>query len=96
MTERELIISRVGPVARRLKDIGVTVPEMPEGEGNEFSRCGTCRETGNQSVGKDGSRILCPDCFGSGQLVTNNLLDWQQKIQRLWQETMRRGSKGNI
>ena len=35
MTERELIINRVEPVVRRLRELGAEVPEMPEGEETE-------------------------------------------------------------
>ena len=37
MTERELTQTRLTPVIERLRQLGVEVPEIPQGEGNEFN-----------------------------------------------------------
>ena len=137
MTERELLIERVGPVASRLKELGVDVPPMPEGEGNEFIPCQTCHKTGGSErdisyyetwqqetpdpekesempVSLGGPRagansnkpvrvasswgklhvttafILCSECGGSGQTVSNPLWEWQRQVTKLW-EGLRHG-----
>ena len=92
MTERELTQNRLAPVVNRLRELGVAVPEMPDGEGNEFSDCETCRASGSQAIGIDGSKIVCPDCLGSGQIVKNAVFGWQKRIAQLWQEKFRSGS----
>mgnify|MGYP001565724141 CR=1 FL=1 len=102
MNERELLINRIGPVARRLKELGINVPDMPDGEGNEFTRCTECRGHGLiekedlKSEEGETNTWHCPMCGGSGQTVINNLLEWQKNIIQLWQETMKSGSQGNI
>jgi len=88
MTEREFTINRINPLVERLRQLGVTVPDPPESEGNEFSDC-KC-ENGSKPSG-DGKKIVCPDCFGSGQLVVNKLWDWQRQVMKLWQEHLRNG-----
>ena len=91
MTERELIVSRVAPVAARLKELGVTVPDMPEGDGNEFTKCSTCNGTGKEevSVGEDTDLWNCRDCGGSGFLVSSALWEWQKTIIGLWHKHLR-------
>ena len=95
MTERELIVSRVAPVAARLKELGVTVPDMPEGEGNEFIKCSTCNGMETVEVvkedGKEEEHQIrnCLECAGSGFLVSNALWEWQKTIISLWQKHLR-------
>ena len=88
MTERELIVTRVAPVAARLKDLGVTVPDMPEGDGNEFTKCSTCNGTGKVEIEGSGS-WNCLECAGSGSLVSNAIWNWQKTIIGLWQMHLR-------
>ena len=91
MTERELIATRSAPIAERLKDLGVTVPDMPEGDGNEFTKCSTCNGTGKVDVdGKEKPEIWnCLECAGSGSLVSNALWEWQKTIILLWHKHLR-------
>ena len=95
-TERDYTIERLRPVVERLRQLGIDTPDMPEGEGNEFSDCRACKTSGNGAIGIDGSKIVCPTCLGSGQIVKNAVFDWQRRIMRLYQEVVRRGSQGPI
>lgn len=85
LNERSFIQHSTAAIVARLKDLGVVVPEMPEGDGNVFEDCEKCRGSGNiKKEGKDVTEIcLCPTCGGSGQTVRNDLFEWKQKILRL-------------
>lgn len=91
MTEREFTIARLKPVLERLKQLGVEPPAPPDSDGNEFSDCQTCKGVGSEVIDPgSGQKVLCAECLGSGQIVTNRVFDWQRQVGRLLQEAIRK------
>lgn len=89
MTEREFTIVRLKPVLERLKQLGVESPAPPHSDGNEFSDCQTCKGKGEETVNlESGQKVVCGECLGSGQIVTNRIFDWQRQVGKLLQEAI--------
>lgn len=92
LSEREFIAKTTEPVLRRLQDMSVDFPRMPESQGNVFTECQNCRGKGYQSEERDEEgkwTINCSECGGSGHLVRNQLFEWKQEIMKLYLRTLK-------
>lgn len=84
MNQRELYIQRTLKVAERLKQLGLEPPEMPQVDGPEFRKCEACQGSGRIPT-NDKDEYHCNECGGSGQKVSDKLLEWNLEIARLAQ-----------
>lgn len=87
MTERELYKFRAEPIIKRLREMGIDPPEMPDAKGQVETKCQECKGRGREErVTEDGEEtdlVHCPTCGGSGTIINNPLLDWSVKLIRM-------------
>lgn len=88
MTEREIYFQKSAEIVRRLKELGATVPEMPDSDGMTVALCSLCGGRRYRIMNSNESEQVCSECQGLGQIVSNPLIEWNRKLKRTLNEVL--------